>query len=979
MADLTDFGTSTIDELKNKIELYKYNPVLMQRVILDTLSEVTDGRINIVDPSNPFVFLLEASTVNTSLFIQENHLNLRRQYPSLAQTEEDIYLHMSDKDYIDRFASPGRCIFTVAILINDLENAPLDEHNNSKLTIPKDTIVTVDNLSFTFSYAVDMIRTDNGMIRIQYDVVEQNPLHTLNAGMLDYNVRKNTDGSTWIFFNVELLQIDIKSTQFPIEHGNIFNKVIPYVDQYNYTRVYYKGNDTLNKWKEIKTTHTGLVYDIQDPTVVLQVYKEELKVMLPAIYTNTGILSGELRIDIYTTKGDLTVDFSTYKISSFNNVLRSFNDEDINVHVSTLSDSSYTIFTDKITTGGKSNLSLPDLRKRVINNSVGVRNLPVSNIQLESYVSNEGFSVVKNIDHITNRVFLATRKLPDPGDNKIIVSANIGLSSIIIDPVSLAGSDYVTVTNKMYTIKSNTLFKLDNGILKLLSKSEVDAIYALPVSDYVMLINSDRYYYNPYYYVYDETNEEEFTLRSYHLDQPKVNYLNFIDQNNSLQLAVNSDSVTIKKVNDNYVLIIVTKSGGFYKQMHDSSVGLQLAYYPVGEHTLAYITGTIVGRTDTNERIYEITIETKLRIDIDDILTINNASMFTSDSLPTPVELTQDYFLIYSTNSVTTNFIPGDIDNKVPPFLLGVDFRGVTEEKVSLSLGYPMKNLWSKVRPVISDQVYKRYTTDIPLLYSSKIYSTDPITGSIFTVDSSNNLIYNVIHEVGDPVLDDDDNPIYKHKVGDIVLDIDGNPVLENSLSLYSEMDFLLVDAKYLLADNDIYRAYMNSIANTIHTWCSVNIQNIQELLLEQTRIYYSPSTTFSHIETRVNRERIIRIPSELSLTIKIYLKGNVKVTAELRENTRRDIVRYVNTYLDNVVLNVDDIIEHIRTNYSNMVESVQIIGFNEDKQMYNMRILEENKKFTLKRKLVLESDNNIYVSEDVNIEFQRLPLELIG
>jgi len=979
VTDITEFGTSTIDELKNKLELYKYNPVLMQRVILDTLSEVTDGSINIVDPSNPFVFLLEASTVNTSLFIQENHLNLRRQYPSLSQTEEDIYLHMSDIDYVDRFASPGRCIFIVALLLNDLENAPLDETNNRKLTIPKDTVVTVDNINFTFSYAVDMLRTDNGMIRIQYDVKEQNPLHTLNAGMLDYSVRKNTDGTTWIFFDIELLQVDIKSTQFPIEHGNIFNKTIPYTDQYTYTRVYYKGNDTLNKWKEIKTTHTGLVYDIHDPTVVLQVHKEDLKVMLPSVYTNTDILSGELRIDIYTTKGDLTVDFGTYKISSFSNVLRSFNDEDINTHVSTLSDSSYIIFTDKITTGGKSNLPLEELRKRVIHNSVGVRNLPVSNLQLEAYVSNEGFDVVKNIDHITNRVFLATRKLPDPGDSKIIVSANIGLSSIIIDPVTLSNSDYVTSTNKMYTIKSKTLFKLDNGILKLLSSSDVASIRNLPLVEYVTHINNNRYYYNPFYYVYDETDKEEFTLRSYHLDQPKVNYLNFIDQNNSLQLAVNSDSVTVSKVNDNYVIRVITKSGGFYKQMHDSTVALQLAYYPVGEHTLAYITGNLVGRTDTNERIYEIIIETSLRIDIDDILTINNANMFTSDTLPTPVELTQEYYLIYSTNSITTSFIPGDIDSKVPSFLLGSYFRGVTEEKISLSLGYPMKNLWSKIRPVISNQVYKRYTADIPLLYSSKVYETDPVTGSIFTVDGSNNLIYNVIHDIGDPVLDENNDPVYKHKAGDVILDIDGNPVLENSVSLHSEMDFLLVDAKYLLADNDIYRAYMNNIATTIHTWCSVNIQSIQNLLLEQTRIYYSPSTTFSHIETRVNRERIIRVASELSLNIKLYLQGDVKVTAELRENTRKEIVKYINNYLDNDILNIDDIISHIRTNYSSMVESVQIVGFNEDKQLYNMRILDKNKKFTLKRKLVLESDNNIYVSEDVNIEFQRLPLENIN
>ena len=114
MPDITQFDIAPVEELKSKLELYKYNPSLMQRVILDTLTDVTNGKINIVDPTNPFVFLLESSVVNTSLFIQENYVNLRRQYPVLAQTSEDLYLHMCDKDYISRFSTPSRGVFTVA-------------------------------------------------------------------------------------------------------------------------------------------------------------------------------------------------------------------------------------------------------------------------------------------------------------------------------------------------------------------------------------------------------------------------------------------------------------------------------------------------------------------------------------------------------------------------------------------------------------------------------------------------------------------------------------------------------------------------------------------------------------------------------------------------------------------------------------------------------------------------------------------------
>lgn len=971
MATIENYDIVPIEELKSKLEIYKYNPTLMQRVILDTLSEITDGKVNIVDPTNPFIFLLEASTVNTSLFIQENYLNLRRQYPSLSQSQDDVYLHMCDKDYIGRFATAGKCIFTIAVSYKDLSNAPYDASiDGTKLTIPKDSEVTIDNIKFTLNYAIDIIRHTNGMIKVQYTTSEQNPLQPLSMSLINYTARKNVDEDVWIFFDVELLQTEIKSTTFPIEFGAIFNKTIPFSDKYTYCRIYYKNDNTLDKWKEIKTTHNPMVYDISDPTAILQLYQNELKITLPSVYTNTEIISGELRIDIYTTKGNFTIDLSNYKLSAFGNTLRAFDESEITQHTISLSNSSYLIFSDKICTGGSDGISVSELRNRVINNSTGDRQLPISNVQLEAYVNNQGFNLIKNIDLVTNRVFLATRKLPEPNNRKIITPATMGLTSTVINSTTLIDNDNVTENFKSYTIKSNSVFKLDNGILKLLTNSENSYLNSLTQYNLMVNMNSNEYYYNPFYYVYDESNADDYSLRAYHLDQPVVNYISFLDQNNTLQLAVNSNNVTVQKLNDSYKITVITKSGGFYKQLADNRVALQLAYYPNGEKHLAYINANLVGRTDDDERIYEIHLMNTLDINKDNELSIDNSVMFTTDVVDAKINLTHKFYLIHSTDSVTSSYLPSSIDDYVGKVLLTDSFKGITKEELSISLGYPLEQLWTKIRPIISDVIYKRYTDDIPLLYDRDIYDVDPVTGSIFTVNEFNEVVYNIKHKINDPVLDDEGNVIYKHKAGDVVLTNDNEPVIEHVVSVNSEVDLLLVDAKYLLANNIVYKEYRDSIANLVYTWCSVNIASIQKLLLEQTKIYYHPSTTFSDIKVIVNKEKIQNMSSSIFFKIRLYIKNNITMGNDLKESVNTGIIEMVDEYLTNRVLSTDLLAEAIKERYNTVVDSVQIKGINDDATLYMLEIQEEHKRFNLRKKLVLENDNNIYIQEDISIEY---------
>ena len=116
MTDITEVNTKyNLSTLLGDVERVKHNPAAIVGSVLEYLSNVTDNKVDIVDPTNPFVMLLESSAVNTAACINESIYLLRKQYPILAQTEEDLYRHMSSKDYLDRFSTPSKATFNMVI------------------------------------------------------------------------------------------------------------------------------------------------------------------------------------------------------------------------------------------------------------------------------------------------------------------------------------------------------------------------------------------------------------------------------------------------------------------------------------------------------------------------------------------------------------------------------------------------------------------------------------------------------------------------------------------------------------------------------------------------------------------------------------------------------------------------------------------------------------------------------------------------
>jgi len=976
MADIVASKSVSIQTLMGNLDLYKYNPSALQRVVLDYLDEVTEGAVNVVDPTSPFVFLLESSAVNTAIAVNEALSILPKQYPDLAQTESDLYRHMSDKDYINRFASPSKAVFTISMNLPDVQNKMVWDPTEScyKATFPRDSKFVVGEYTFTLLYPIDIRKYESGMIQISYDPSIASPIDDLQSNIITPLVRYDASQVGWLFFDVPVYQFAIASTNYPLQAAQVFSQDIQYTDQFYLMRAYYRNTATGDKWVEINVTHTDQVYDLNTPTTVAKVFTGYVNVTIPMLYLDSGVLTGEIRFDIYTSKGSLTVNLSNYKVSEFQLLLQPVDEErDLNEFTAAMADISYYPFSRDLVTGGANAIDFATLRQRVIMHSTGPQIIPITPTQAQAKIEANGFTLVKNIDTITNRIFLATQKLPKPMNEKLATSANIGISPFVTNMAFLQTLDTVASNGERCTILSSNLYLNNNGILVILTSAQIAALKSMAKSDLVVEVNSKKYLYSPYYYVLDDS-DNEFAVRAYDLDYPLATDLSFISQNQTLKLPVNTGSYSIAKIPGGYRLSIITASGNYYKQLDDGTVFAQLAYYPVGETRMAYINGVLAG-TDatTNERMWTFDILTNYDLNSADNLTITNASMFGTDPIDNWINLEHQFHIFHATTSIDADFVPDDADALLGKFLLPDGAVANTHETLDLQLGLALKALWTRSRSFAAGQDYQRYQFDVPMYYEDDVYDIDPVTGSIFKIENEQ-IVYLKLHSAGDPVLDNEGNQIYKHKKGDVVLDANGKPVVVSDLTVNKEVDMLFVDGRQYFVDDPAFLAYNQELVGVLDSWIVDDVAGVQKTLLEQTRIFFYPKTTLGQVKVFTQDQGQDILPSEQSLNIDLYVKSEVYNDSAVRQQLYDNTVKLLDQYISGAVVNTTEITLALVEMYGNSVESTAMSGLGGEKNYKILSLADEQNRLCLKKILVLQPDGSLIIKEDVTVNFYRIP-----
>lgn len=958
-----------VNKLMRNIQQFQFNPSAIQRAVLQTLTDASNGDIEIVDPTSPFVFCLEASAVSTAAFMMSNEALNRKQYPLSAQTPEDLYLHMSDKDFVNRFAIPSTTRFTLAFQLEELllkmVTDPLT--NIKKIVIPRNAFFTVGDVTFSVQYPIEIRQLAHGGLQVVYDVSVVSPLQALPTNVIEHEIRRNGEGE-WLFFEFEVQQFNIMSQSSTLSSAVDFSLSMTLEDQYYYTRVYVQNANS--DWVEIRTTHTDQVYDVVVPTAVLKVIDKTVTVSIPQIYTGTGRLAGAIRIDVYQTKGPLQLAIREYAFTAFSATWQALDKADMTIYTAPLKTfRTVIVFSDKLVVGGSNALSFEELRLRVIQNAIGAPQLPITNVQAEVALRNQGYQVVKNLDNITNRIFQATKEMPTPVDTKLITAAAASIETVTMSLRSAITVDSVVDNGNSVTLTPETLYRNQNGIVSLVPTVERDYLLGLSVDRRALAVTQGGYVYTPFHYVLDSTGKE-FDSRPYYLDDPEILTKLFIAENDTTLLQAGTQSYAINRTPTGYQIQIVTQSGGAFKAMDDDQIQVQLSYVPAGEKDSAFLNGTLVGKTEDDERVYVFDLSTNFNVDKLDNLQLSEFFLYTTENRLTGAPLLTEFDLIFSTSALMgAQWQPNEVDRRLGRFILPSRVAGISHEKLRVRFGYSLKTLWSRSRSVISSVPYKTYEVDVPRVYQSDIYQKDA-NGSSITFDGEGNPVSVLLHKKGDPVLDGEGNQIYQFYKGDVMLDSSGTPLTTDSRGMLRQIDIMLIEGAYWFATDATSAKYRRDLTDTVVGWLTADLAELEKQLLDQTHIYFYPKTTLGSIDVLVGAGIIKTISAGQALRLSLYVTSAVYTNTELRERLSKTSIKVISDQLAGTTVSIDRISTALRSQYGNDVISVQLAGLGGDLDLPAVTITDEADRLSIRKRLVAMPDDTLIVEEDCTIDF---------
>lgn len=967
------------NKLIEDINSYLGNPTRLQQAVLEFTKQATNGEYEYVDPTNPVVMTVESAVMLSAATITNYESILRKQYPSLAQTYEDLFLHMSDKDYLNRFAVPAKTKFTIMFRKSELINSMVEDtvKGYKKLVIPRNSYFTVADTRFCIEYPIEIRQLTYGGIHIVYNTDIDSPIQQLSTNVIEWKevrgVSDNNEDNIYIQLTFDVLQLKVESKIFDINSSTKFSQDITLEDQFYYARVYLKND--LGKWDEIYTTHSDQIYDPYKTTAVLKV-TDKVNISIPEVYTVNTNITGKVRVDIYETLGPITMMLGNYPNSSFTAKWRALDTSEIDEFVAPLEIlKTQVIYSGSTVSGGRNGLTFEQMRERLINNSIGIPKIPVSNVQIESALEDENYEIVKNIDNITNRTYLATRDLPKPSYPELITAANASIQTglFTIDEATLI--DTVIDNGKTITITPDTIYQNINGRVTLLPSDVKQSILDMSIDRRAIYVNSKELFYSPFHYVLD-TNDNQFDVRAYYLDDPSVEGSIFIGENDTTKLRVSTNGYQITKTSTGYKLRILTNSSEEFKNIPDEQVHVQLRFVPYHEAEYAYQNGIIVGRANNNERIIEFDLSTTFEVDKNNNIQLTEFILYTLDPKVLGSDLFNQFEILYATSqAMDLQYRPNDVDAALGLLILPQEVAGITHEAINVRFGYHLERLWTRGRTIVSDAGYGRYETDQLKYYIKNIYEINPDTGNTIFIENGQ-VVQKILHAIGDPVLLDGEQ-VYEHRKGEIILDEFGDPIISHPRKLLRQVDYLLIESAYWFATDSMATAYRKEMTDIYVDWITNGLADIQKKLIEQTSIYFYPKVTTGNIDVMVKNGVETKISASQEFTLVLHVDSIVYNNPELRAQLKIKTIEVLNEELGKSVVSMSRITKELTKVYSEDVIDVEINGLGGSENYTTVTILHETDRPSIKKLLKAQSDGSLIVEEAVELIFVKH--ELVG
>lgn len=957
-------------DLQALMEQAVRNPAGFQRVAIDYIQYRAEGTVP--DPLSPLVQMLEIGSTQTALSLDELAASDRRRYPILANTYADLYANMTDRDYDDRFSTPATAPFILWLEYDNIVSlmVPVGTSGAKKLVIPRYTVFKISNrYNFTLLYPIEIRMLPSGALSVVYNTNILNPLQTLSDNVLPFFTSRDQDGVKRLRIDFTLMQLDRITENLHTVSGASANFNLEYTDLFYAARVYRKVS---GNWVEMRTTHSEEQHDVRYPTAYLRVDSGVVNVSIPPVYFTQNMISDDLRVDIYTSKGALEIPLGAVDAAQFSWDWGVDLDDPTNSRYwKGITDANVALFSDGLISGGSNGLTFEQLRERVIASATGVT-LPIMPGQLVAKLNVAGYSATLGRDDVDGRIYYLTKALPNNPASSFPVPIACGIGRLQISMDALSHLPGVKDNGRRVTITPAMLMAMDNGVLGALNSAEYPENIVSTTDNLISQVNSRDYVYSPFHYVLDASGSN-FGLRGYYLQNPKLQIREFLEENPSTLLSVSTQAFALTRTVTGYTLTVNCKPSDTYADLDTSQVHLQLAFTPGNESSLAYQNGTLLGIVN-GVWTWQFTFDTDWDLDEKDNLIVKNFLLFDTTPRNLALGLSTRFYLVHAVSDYSQlNMEGSDVDKYKGMFLLPKDAVGVQVEAATFQFGTALTKFWSGSRTVMGSEVYELYTEDVLKYYASDVYDIDPDTGKKKYTIVDGKIVYTKLHAKGDPVIGGDGKQEFAWNKGQVKLDDAGQPIVTSPRPTNRVLDLFVMDGKYFYANDSASQADKRYLPDRIADTYLPAIAQILGVGIQNTLFYFYPKTTIGDINVLIEDARSTTMDARLSVQLKIYLTELANNDENYKERLKQLLSSIINSQLNKETVSALDILAEIRDSVDENVKGLDMKLFTGDKEITTFSAGDETVRATVRRNLVLLDDGKLGVAEDITYDFRTL------
>lgn len=299
-----------------------YNPNLIQKLMLTNIEE-SQG-IDVVTATSPFMMLLESTASLSAALAIESRNIIRKKFPSLATSMDDLFPHLTDNELQYIFAQPSEAKIRFYMEVTKLKEYGYrpQRANYFETQIPSGTKVQVHDYIFTIINPVivriyDKTETPYVEVKTSKDKLAYPDPSIINSKR-DYKIMHGNTPVPFIQFDLPIKQVTVNTVSRTINRSTGCEVTVPLTNQYCASTVYVKGASSNNREVEVEQTFSEDYLDPSTPKVYVKLGDKSVTFKVPDIYVRSGLLSGELRIQVYETMGLINIPLKSFTPDQFN-------------------------------------------------------------------------------------------------------------------------------------------------------------------------------------------------------------------------------------------------------------------------------------------------------------------------------------------------------------------------------------------------------------------------------------------------------------------------------------------------------------------------------------------------------------------------------------------------------------------------------------------------------------------------------------